>query len=117
MDSRPLSRFAALAGICGPIVFGFTLAALTLVKYDFLRSLGWDPLSAPTFDWPSGLALGSAGWVMTSVFILSGGLTIFFACGLFPVLPPFPISRAASTLLAFSGLALMGLAFTTDPTL
>lgn len=117
MASRSLTRLAALAGICGPIMFGFTLATLTLVKYDFLRSLGWDPLTAPTFDWPSGLALGPYGWIMTFVFILGGALTISFAFCLFPFLPSFPVSRAACFLLAFSGLALMGLAFTTDPTL
>ncbi len=115
--SRSPTRPAALAGICGPIVFGFTLAALTLVKYDFLRSLGWNPLTAPTFDWPSGLALGPFGWITTSVFIISGGLVILFALGLFPALPVSPVSRAACLLLGLSGLALMGLAFTTDPTL
>ena len=117
MAARSLTRLAALSGFLGPIIFGLTLAVLTLVKYDFLRSLGWDPLTAPTFDWPSGLALGPYGWIMTSIFILSGGLIIFFAFGLFPALPKLSVSRAACLLLAFSGLALMGLAFTTDPTL
>jgi hypothetical membrane protein len=114
---RSLTRFAALGGICGPILFGFTLAALTLVKRDFLRSLGWDPLTAPTFDWPSGLALGDYGWVMTTVFLITGILTILFAFCLFPLLLPSSVSRAATALLAISGLAVMGLAFTTDPTI
>ena len=117
MDSRSVTRLAALAGICGPIIFGLTLAVLTFVKYDFLRSLGWNPLTAPTFDWPSGLALGAYGWIMTTIFIINGGLIIFLAFGLFPLLPHFPVSRAACLLLAASGLALMGLAFTTDPTI
>jgi hypothetical protein len=117
MFSRSFARLAALAGICGPILFGFTLAALTLVKFDFLRSLGWDPLTAPTFDWPSGLALRPYGWIMTSVFILNGLLTILFTLGLFPLLPHIPVSHAAITLLMLSGLAMMGLAFTTDPTI
>ena len=117
MALRSLTRLAALSGLIGPIIFGLTLAVLTFVKYDFLRSLGWDPLTAPTFDWPSGLALGSYGWIMTSTFVLSGGLIVFFAFGLFPTLTPFPISHAACLLLAFSGLTLMGLAFTTDPTI
>ena len=117
MDSRSLTRIATLSGLLGPLVFGLTLAVLTLVKYDFLRSLGWDPITAPTFDWPSGLALGAYGWIMISTFIFSGGLIIFFTFGLFPALPAFPVSRAACLLLGFSGLALMGLAFTTDPTI
>lgn len=116
MFPRTLTRLSALAGICGPILFGLTLAVLTLVKWDFLRFLGWDPLTAPTFDWPSGLALGAYGWIMTSIFILTGILIIFFAFGLSPTLPVSPVSRAASTLLILSSLAVMGLAFTTDPT-
>jgi hypothetical protein len=117
MFSRFLTRLAALAGICGPILFGLTLAMLTLAKWDFLRSLGWDPITAPTFDWPSGLALGAYGWVTTSVFIVTGILIIFFAFGLFPTLPASSVSRAALTLLVLSGLAVAGLAFTTDPTI
>ncbi len=115
--NRSLTRFAALAGLFGPILFGLILAVLTLVKYDFLRSLGWHPLTDPTFDWPSGLALGPLGWLMTATFLVSGGLIGFFAVGLYPALPAGAFSRAGSTLLLFSGLAMMGLAFTTDPTL
>jgi hypothetical protein len=101
----------------GPFFFGVVLTALTILKYDFLLSLGWHPLLAPTFDWPSGLALGKHGWIMTSTFILSGSLMIIFASGLCLSLPPVRPALIGTLLLSLAGLALMGLAFTTDPTL
>ena len=49
-------KLAARAGMIGPALFGVVLTILTILKYDFLLSLGWHPINAPTFDWPSGLA-------------------------------------------------------------
>ena len=75
-------KLAARAGMIGPVLFGLVLAALTFLQYDFLLSLGWDPIHAPTFDWPSGLALGDYGWIMTATFLLSGLMMAIFASGL-----------------------------------
>jgi len=99
------------------MLFAATVTALTVLKYDFLRSLGWDPIHAPTFDWPSGLALGPYGYFMTAMFIISGSLLSLLAHRLYLVLKPGKASRRGTLLLAFSGLALAGLAFTTDPTI
>jgi hypothetical protein len=117
-QNRParLRRFSGLAGVLGPWLFGSTLAALTLTQVDFMRSLGWDPLFAPTFDWPSGLALGPYGWLMTIVFVLSGSAMALFALGLRTALRR-RSGRLGASLLLLAGLALAGLAFTTDPTL
>lgn len=101
----------------GPLFFGVVLATLTIIKYDFLLSLGWHPLLAPTFDWPSGLALGEHGWIMTTAFLLSGFMMILFASGLRLSLPPVRPALIGSLLLSLAGVALMGIAFTTDPTL
>lgn len=103
--------------LLGPALFAIVLTTLTIVKYDYLLSLGWHPISDPTFDWPSGLALGPHGWIMTATFIISGILMTLFARRLFLDLKPGPASRAGSTLMAFAGLFLATLAFTTDPTL
>ena len=75
---RVLTRIAAAAGLAGPLIFGATLLGLSLAEAPFLRSLGWDPLSAPSRDWPSGLALGPQGALMTAVFLLSGALLALF---------------------------------------
>jgi hypothetical protein len=103
--------------LLGPLLFAAVVATLTLIKYDFLLSLGWHPLNDPTFDWPSGLALGKYGYIMTATFIISGLLIATLALRLKADLQPAATSQTGSTLLAFSGLALASLAFTTDPTI
>jgi hypothetical protein len=110
-------KLAARAGILGPLLFGGVVTTLTILKYDFLLSLGWHPLYAPTFDWPSGLALGKYGWIMTATFILSGLILTLFASGLRLNLPRSRISLIATFILSLAGLALASLAFTTDPTI
>jgi len=109
-----LTRLAALAGIIGPLLFGSVLLVLTVIEYDFMRSLGWEPLSVTTVVWPSGLALGPYGYVMTAAFLVNGLLVGVFALGLGQTLPGTTASRAAATLLLLAGLAMLGLAFTTD---
>lgn len=103
--------------LIGPVLFAVVLAALTILDYEFLLSLGWHPINDPTFDWPSGLALGKYGWIMTATFIISGLIMILFAYRLFLDLKPSPASKLGSTLMAFAGLFLAALAFTTDPTI
>ena len=110
-------KLAARAGIIGPTLFGFVLITLTILKYDFLLTLGWHPLKAPTFDWPSGLALGAYGSIMTATFILSGLMLTIFASGLRLSLPRSRMTFISTLTLSLAGLALAGLAFTTDPTI
>jgi len=110
-------RLAASVGLIGPILFGFVVTTLTILKYDFLLSLGWHPIHTPTFDWPSGLALGQYGWIMTATFTLSGLMMTTFASGLRLSLPRSQLTFISTLALALAGLAIAGLAFTTDPTM
>jgi len=103
--------------LIGPVLFAIVLVTLTFVKYDFLLSLGWHPINDPTFDWPSGLALGRFGGVMTATFIITGFIMAIFALRLFFDLKLTPASKLGTTLMAFAGLFLAALAFTTDPTI
>jgi len=103
--------------LLGPILFALVLITLTIIQYDFLRGLGWHPINDPTFDWPSGLALGRYGIVMTATFIISGLLIAILALRLKADLKPAATSQAGPVLLVLSGLALASLAFTTDPTI
>lgn len=109
-------KLAGSLGLFGPLLFAVSVTALTFAQFDFMRSLGWDPLYAPTFDWPSGLSLGPYGWFMTVTFIICGAAMALFAVGLGLTLHG-KSGRAGTLLLMFAGLALMGLAFTTDPTI
>ncbi len=105
--------FAAVAGVLSPLLFAIVLLTLTIFEYPFMRSLGWDPLMHPTFDWPSGLALRPLGWIMTSTFIASGLLMSTFAWGLRPALDD-RNGQIGTFLLTWAGVAMMGLAFSTD---
>ena len=96
----------------GPFLFAVIVTGLTLDEADFMRSLGWEPFGN-VLDWPSGLALGPYGWLMTITFFVCGGMMAFFAYGLKWALQ----EKIATTLLMISGFGMMGLVFTTDPTL
>lgn len=117
MSSEQWIKLAARAGMIGPFIFGIVLISLTILKFDFLLSIGWHPFRAPTLDWPSGLALGDYGWVMTVTFILMGFMMIVFASGLRLGLPPVRPALIGTVLISLAGLGLIGLASTTDPTL
>jgi len=110
-------KLAARAGLVGPVLFGFVVTTLTLLKYDFLLSLGWHPIHAPTFDWPSGLALGKFGWIMTATCLLNGFMMTLFSSGLRLTLPQTQLTFISIFILSIAGIALIGLAFTTDPTI
>ncbi len=108
-----LRKAGAAAGIIGPALFAIVVVALTLVQYPFMRSLGWDPVLHPTFDWPSGLALGPIGWIMTIAFVVCGLLMSLFAWGLRGQLRDTE-GQIGTILMTWAGVAMMGLAFTTD---
>lgn len=111
-----MRKIAAAAGVIGPVLFASVVAALSIVQFRFMRSLGWDPLARPTFDWPSGLALSPNGWVMTAAFLVCGALMSVFAWGLRGELPD-RAGQIGTILLTWAGVAMIGLAFTTDRTI
>jgi hypothetical protein len=112
----PGPRLAAAAGLIGPLYLGGTIVTLTLRQGAFLRTLGWDPLRAPTLDWPSGLALSPEGGGMIAAFLISGGLLAVFAAGLHHHLARSGPPLWGSRLLGVASLALALLACKTDPT-
>ena len=103
--------------LLGPVLFASVLTVLTFIEYKFLLSLGWHPIKDPTFDWPSGLALGCFGWIMSLTFIVTGLIMTLFARRLFLDLKRTPASKLGAMLMAFAGLFLAALAFATDPTI
>lgn len=112
MNRSRFIHLAALAGMIGPLLLAAVITGLTIAQADFMRTLGWDPLG-PVIDWPSGLALGPYGWLMTVTFFICGGMMAFFAYGLRLALN----EKLATTFLMIAGFAMMGLIFSTDPTL
>jgi len=90
-----------------------TIIVLTRLQLPFLRSLGWDPIAAPTVDWPSGLALGPYGGWMIGAFVVCGALLAVFAAGLEHGIAAG--SPWGPRLLALAGACLALLAFKVDP--
>lgn len=115
MNERTHLRLTVIAGIVGPFLLGIVITTLTIVQRDFMTSIGWR-LNAP-LDWPSGLALGPYGWLMTATFLLSGLMMIVFASGLRLRLPRVRLAAIASWLLVATGYGLIGLISPTDKTL
>jgi uncharacterized membrane protein YidH (DUF202 family) len=115
MAKVPLIRphSAALAGMVGPVLFAGSLVTLTTLQYDFLLGSGWEPLKNPSGAWPSGLSLGTYGWIQDLNFALSGALLAIFAVGLHWGIRGG--SKAGPALLFVAGLAMALLAFETDP--
>ena len=112
-----LIRRGALAGMVGPALFGSLILLLTLLEYDFLRSLGWHPFRESDFPWPSGLALGPYGWLQVANFILFGLLLIMFAIGLQRELRARKWELVGPGLLMVAGIASILCGFKTDPDL
>lgn len=112
MNKSNLIRLAALVGMIAPVLFAVVVTGLTIAEADFMRTLGWNPLG-PVIDWPSGLAMGPYGWLMTITFFVSGAMMSFFAYGLKLALD----DKLATTLLMLAGFAMMGLVFTSQPTI
>jgi len=109
-------KLAAAAGIIGPLLLGGTILVLTLRQQAFLRSLRWDPVAAPTVDWPSGLALSPDGPWMIAAFLGSGALLGVFATGLHQHLAAYGQPPWGTRLIGTASVALALLAFKTDPT-
>ena len=115
MSVRQHIKLAALAGMVGPLLLGSVITLLTILERDFMLSIGWK-LDAP-LDWPSGLALGPIGWIMTSTFFLCGILILIFASGLRLSLPRLGSAVIAIWLLIAAGYGMIGLISPTDKTL
>jgi hypothetical protein len=115
MSTQQKIRLAAYAGIIGPFLLGSVITILTIGERDFMTSIGWK-LRAP-LDWPSGLALGPYGWIMTATFIISGLLIIIFAVGFRLSLPRIPLATISIWLLVLAGIGMIGLISPTDKTM
>ena len=115
MNEQARIRLAVIAGFVGPFLLGSVITFLTVVERGFMTSIGWR-LAAP-LDWPSGLALGPYGWIMTAAFLICGLLIIVFASGLRLRLPRHRLAAISTWLLIAAGYGMIGLISPTDKTL
>lgn len=108
-------RALALAGVVAPILFATVVAFLSAVEYGVARDLGWHPIRRTAAGWPSILALGGLGWLLTATLASCGLLGVAFAVGLYR-----GTRRNVWTTLGTAALAVLAVAvgleaFTTDP--
>jgi hypothetical protein len=82
-----------IAGIAGPVLF----LAVMLVGILGGRTSGSTP--------GSGMELGSLGWLMSIVFVVTGACIVAFAIGQYRVLKP--ASRVGTALLGIAGLGIL----------
>lgn len=115
MNEQKRIRIASIAGILGPLLLGGVVTLLTILQRDFMTSIGWR-LDVP-LDWPSGLALGPLGWIMTATFLVCGLLIIVFASGLRLRLPRHWLANISTWLLVAAGYGMIGLISPTDKTI
>ena len=111
----PPQRALALAGVVAPILFAAVVAFLTVVQYDFARELGWHPVRRTAAGWPSILALGELGRLLTATLAVCGALGLAFAVGLYRGTKRSPWNAVGAATLGVLAVAVGLEAFTTDP--
>ena len=100
----------------GPGLFGGVLLTLSVLEYEFMLGIGWQPMADPAGAWPTGLALGPYGTAQIANFLVSGFLLCLFALGLHLEVATGRASAAPGTTLLFvAGVAMMLMGFRTDP--
>lgn len=112
---RPSIRTLALAGAIAPVLFAVVVTLLTLVEYEFARSLGWDPIRRTDAGWPSVLALADSGWLLVATLASCGVLGVAFALGLYRATRGAAWTALGTGLLGLLSVAVALEAFRTDP--
>lgn len=98
MSSDRIMRWAALAGIAGPVIF-----TAAYMAQEVLRTAEYSPISEPV----SALEAGPNGWVQQVNFVVFGLLTLLFAIGLQRGLRPKRRGFVGPTLMFVSGIGLV----------
>jgi len=113
---RLIIKLAGIAGTLGPVLFGGVLLALSVLEYDFMLGIGWQPVADPAGAWPSGLALGPYGAAQIANFVISGLLLCLFALGLhLEIATRHALTLPGPALLLVAGVAMTLMGFRTDP--
>jgi hypothetical protein len=113
---RRIIKLAGIAGTIGPVLFGGVLLTLSVLEYNFMLGIGWQPVADPAGAWPSGLALGPYGAAQIANFVVSGFLLCLFALGLYLEIASRHASTSPGTALLFlAGVAMTLMGFRTDP--
>jgi hypothetical membrane protein len=106
------SRARRAFSVAVPPLAALVLAVMTVRQLDFLDQQGWSPVQRTRTLWPSLMALGPQGYVVTVVFVLLGAAVLIFANRLLH--SPEPAARWAGAFLSLASLGLLLVAVPTD---
>jgi Protein of unknown function (DUF998) len=108
------TRAVRLAARLAPAGLAFVLLVLSFTERDYLRAIGWSPVRRTRTEWPSVLALGPHGWVLTAVFAAAGALAMPVGWWLL-ISSRQHVLDIGSILFIVVGAGVMGVAFPADP--
>jgi hypothetical protein len=103
--------------VLGTVLLAATFLVLTIAQRDYLRSQHWSPVHRTPTEWPSLLATGPHGWLLSATFATSALLMGVFALSMARYALAVSTTQrrfvVAGVLLAAIGL--VGIAFPADP--
>jgi Protein of unknown function (DUF998) len=127
MDSPPTRRHAYPGAVrarlpgavrraarLAPAGLALVLLILSLSERDYLRVIGWTPLRRTRTEWPSVLALGPHGWVITAAFVAAGALVVAVGWWLLSAAGR-RVLHAGSILFIVMGAGVTAVALSADP--
>jgi hypothetical protein len=103
-----------LAARLAPAGLALVLLVLSFSERDYLRAIGWSPVRRTGTEWPSVLALGPHGWVLTVAFVATGALAVPVGWWLL-ISATQRVLYAGSILFIVMGAGVMTVAFSADP--
>jgi hypothetical protein len=103
-----------LAARLAPGGLALVLLVLSFSEQDYLRAIGWSPVRRTRTEWPSVLALGPHGRVLTVAFVAAGALVVPVGWWLLTAAKQRAL-YAGSILFIVMGAGVMAVAFSADP--
>lgn len=103
-----------LAARLAPASLALVLLVLSFSEREYLRAIGWSPVRRTRTEWPSVLALGPHGWVLTVAFVAAGAWAVSVGWWLLTAARQC-VLYAGSILFIVMGAGVMAVAFSADP--
>lgn len=102
-----------VAARVAPAGLAVVLLVLSLSERDYLADVGWAPVRRTRTEWPSVLALGPHGWVLTIAFVAAGALAVLVGWWLVSAASQ-RVLYVGSILFIVMGAGVMAVAFSAD---
>jgi hypothetical protein len=103
--------------IAGTLLLAVTFFSLTVAQRRYLQSQHWSPVHRTPTEWPSLLATGPHGWLLSLAFAISALSTVVFALSVITDAGRLSAweRRLDATGVLLAALGLIGITFSADP--